>query len=350
MAEPLGIGIIGAGKAGQGYARTIQGSGTARVVGLCAAHEDSARGAARRLQVPFWTADHRRLVEHPEVEAVIVASPDRFHREHAEAAARAGRHVLCEKPMCRSLEEADSMIQACREAGVCLMVGFTERYTHPCRDAHRRIQEGQIGRPRMILARRCHPRSVVRGRRWLNDRETGGVLSYAGTHNIDLICWFMGEAPERVYAEMGPLILPEREFTDCAVMTFRFPSGGIATLFETFAYPARYPYSVDRSIEILGQTGLLKVDFMSQPLQVYTAEDHQLGDAVTWPLEEGRITGALLAEVQHFVRCVRERLDPQTGGPEGRLAILIAEAAREASRSGRAVRVAGQEPPGDGQS
>jgi predicted dehydrogenase len=219
------------------------------------------------------------------------------------------------------------------------MVGFTDRFNQPCLEAKKRIEGGEIGAPRMILARRCHPRSVVRGRKWLNDRETGGVLNYAGTHNIDLICWYMGGSPERVHGEMGQLVLGGQDFTDCAVMTFKFPDGGIAVLYETFAYPENYPHGVDRSLEIMGEKGVMRIDLMSQPLQIHTASGYAVADSLTWPQGSHGLEGALRAEVEHFLNCIREGTAPLTGGEQGLLAIRIAEAARQASESGHAVRL-----------
>jgi predicted dehydrogenase len=334
----IGIGIVGAGKAGSNFARTLQGlSERVRLIGFCTAHRNTARQAARSFEAQVGTADLSELLDRADVEAVIVASPDRYHCEQVIAAAEAGKHVLCEKPMCRNVEEAERMIAACRNNGVALMVGFTDRFNQPCLEAKRRIDAGEIGAPRMILARRCHPRSVVRGRRWLNDRETGGVLNYAGTHNIDLICWYMGGAPERVYGEMGQLILEGQDFTDCAVMTFKFPNGGIAALYETFAYPENYPHGVDRSVEILGDRGVIKIDLMSQPLAIHTAEGYSLADSLTWPQSSRGLDGALRAEVEHFLDCIHEGRAPMTGGEEGMLAIRIASAARRASESGQSV-------------
>jgi myo-inositol 2-dehydrogenase/D-chiro-inositol 1-dehydrogenase/scyllo-inositol 2-dehydrogenase (NAD+) len=311
----------------------------ARIVGFCTAHRETAREAARRFKAAVATTDLAELLGTPDVQAVIVASPDRFHCEQVIAAAAAGKHVLCEKPMCRTEQEAERMIAACRRVGVALMVGFTDRFNQPCLEAKQRIERGEIGIPRMILARRCHPRSVVRGRSWLNDGETEGVLNYAGTHNIDLICWYMGGAPERVHGEMGQLILKGQDFTDCAVMTFKFPDGGIASLYETFAYPENYPHGVDRSIEILGDRGVIRIDLMSQPLMIHTAEGCSLADSLTWPLGARGLDGALRAEVEHFLECIRTNSRPMTGGEEGMLAIRIAAAARRASRSGRSVRL-----------
>jgi predicted dehydrogenase len=336
----IGIGIVGAGKAGSNFARALQGlSEQARVVGFCTAHRETALEAAARFEAQLGTDDLPDLLARADVEAVIVASPDRYHCQQVIAAAEAGKHVLCEKPMCRSVEEAERMIDACRDNGVTLMIGFTDRFNQPCLEAKRRIDSGEIGVPRMILARRCHPRSVVRGRRWLNDGETEGVLNYAGTHNIDLICWYMGGAPERVHGEMGQLILEGQDFTDCAVVTFKFPDGGIAALYETFAYPENYPHGVDRSVEILGDGGVIKIDLMSQPLMIHTAEGYSLGDSVTWPQGSRGLGGALRAEAEHFLECIRDGKEPMTGGEQGKLAIRIAAAARQASESGRSVRI-----------
>lgn len=334
----IGIGLVGAGKAGNNFAQALQGlSAQARVIGFCTAHGETAREAARRFQAQLGTDDLSQLIERADVEAVIVASPDRYHCEQVIAAAEAGKHVLCEKPMCRNVEETERMIAACRDNGVILMIGFTDRFNQPCLEAKRRIEAGEIGVPRMILARRCHPRSVVRGRRWLNDGETGGVLNYAGTHNIDLICWYMGGAPERVHGEMGQLILEGQDFTDCAVMTFKFPDGGIAALYETFAYPQNYPHGVDRSVEILGDKGVIKIDLMSQPLMIHTADGYSLADSLTWPEDSRGLDGALRVEVEHFLDCIRDGKRPMTGGEEGKLAIRIASAARRASESGQSV-------------
>ncbi len=333
----VGIGIIGGGKAGRNFALAIRSCAGAEVRMFCTRSEDSARTAAEFCGVAGWTADYPAMLQDPDIHAVIVATPDEFHCEHTVLAARAKKHVLCEKPMCRSPEEADLMIREARENGVILMVGFTERYSHPCMEARRRIDAGEIGTPRMMLARRCHPLSVLRGRAWVNDVETGGVLNYAGPHNIDLVCWLMGGPPERVYAEMGQLILKDQDFTDCAVMTFRFPNGSIATLYETFAYPGAYPHGVDRNIEILGERGVLHVDFMSQPLKVYTDAGYEVADSVTWPMGERGIQGTLLAEVEHFIACVREGRTPLTTGEDGKLAMRIALSAREAAKTGKAI-------------
>ena len=339
MDKPLGIAVIGAGKGGTNLAMAIEACSDAEVVRVVSRTEASARRLAEALGIERYGTRLDEALADDGVEAVVVATPDRLHCEQTIAAARAGKHVLCEKPMCRSEAEAEAMIRAAEDAGVTLMVGFTERFNQPCVEAKQRIDAGEIGTPVMILARRCHPKTLVRGRDWLTDEETGGVLNYAGTHNIDLICWLMDSKPARVYAEMGQLVLKDRNFTDCVVMTFRFENGGLATLYESFAYPDPYPQSVDRSIEVLGTEGCLTVDLMRQPLSVHSREGFKIADCVTWPRVYGQLVGAIVAEAEHFVRAVREGTPVLTPGEVGLTAIRLAQAAREAFETGRAVSV-----------
>lgn len=339
MSGTVKIAIIGAGKAGTNLAVAFNECPEAQVVRVVSRRETSARRLAELLGTDRFGTDLDEALADQNVDAVVVATPNRFHCEQTIAAARAGKHILCEKPMCNSVAEAESMIHTAKEAEVTLMVGFSDRFNQPCLEAKERIDAGEIGDPVMILARRCHPKSLVRGRDWLNDTETGGVLNYAGAHNIDMICWFMNSKPVRVYAEMGQLVLEGQDFTDCAVMTFRFENGAVAVLYESFAYPDPYPHSVDRSIEVLGKKGRILVDLMRQPLTVDSERGFRLHDAVTWPMIEGRIGGAIVAEARHFARSIAAGKPVMTPGETGLRAIRLAEAARKAFESGRAVSV-----------
>lgn len=339
MKDHLGVAIVGAGKAGTNLGTVLTVCPAAEVVRVVSRTEASARRLAERLGVDRFGTDLDEALEDGGVDAVVIATPDKFHCAQAVAAAKAGKHILCEKPMCNSEAEAETMIQAARDAGVTLMIGFSDRFNQPCLEAKERIDAGEIGEPVMILARRAHPKFIVRGRDWLNDTETGGVLNYAGTHNIDMICWFMNSRPVRVYAEMGRLVLEGQDFTDSAVMTFRFENGGVGALYESFGYPDPYPHGVDRSIEVLGKKGRLLVDLMRQPLTINSETGFQVHDAMTWPMVEGKLGGALLAEAEHFVQAVAENRPVMTPGESGLRAIRLARAAHEAFRTGRAAEV-----------
>ncbi len=337
MEPKVQVAIVGAGKAGAAHAQAFSECEGSRVVRVMSRTMASAQALARACGAERFGTDFAEVCDDPNVDAVVIASPDRHHHEQAVMAAQAGKHILCEKPLCRSEEEALDMIRAAEAARVVLMVGFVERFNHPCAEAKRRIDAGEIGRPAMILARRCHQKKVVRDRAWLNDEETGGVLSYAGTHNLDLMCWLMGSRPVRVYCESGRLVLAEsQKFTDSAVMTLLFENRGIGCLYESFGYPDAYPHSVDRSIEVLGDRGSLRIDLMRQPLTVVTEQTVTLADSLTWPQLDGRLGGAISNQARHFVSCILERQPVLAPGEAGLLSIRIAEAARRAAESGQA--------------
>jgi predicted dehydrogenase len=335
MTEKLAVAIAGAGKAGSLLALAFNHHPRAAVVRVCSGSDESARRLADELGVSAWGCDYDAVVADPAVDAVAVASPNAFHCRQTVEALGAGKHVYCEKPMANSVREAGEMRAAEEASGKTLMIGFTERFNQPVREAKARIDRGDIGRPVMALARRCHPRFVVRGRTWLNDRETGGVINYVGTHNLDLLCWLLDSRPERIYAEAGRLVLPpEQAFTDSAVMTLRFESGAIATLYETFGYPDPYPQGCDRNIEILGTEGVITIDLMRQPLNVFDASGLSIGDAVTWPWTEGPPQGAIAAIVDHFVEAVLDSKPVLTPGQAGMQAMMLAEAANRAAHTG----------------
>ena len=125
--EKLHIAIVGAGKAGTIHAGAFSGCGRAEVVRVVSRTRESARKLAETLPGAAYGTGLDEALDDPRVGAVVVASPDRFHHPQAAAALRRGKHVLVEKPMCRTGEEARDLIAAAREAGVVLMAGFVER-------------------------------------------------------------------------------------------------------------------------------------------------------------------------------------------------------------------------------
>lgn len=335
MDGTLKLAISGAGKAGTLLARALRQHPRAEVVRICSGSVASAETLAEELGVADFGNEYAHVAADPRVDAVVVASPNRFHCEQTVSALHAGKHVYCEKPMCNTRDEAREMLGAAAACGKVLMVGFTERFNQPFIEAKARIDRGEIGRPVMILARRCHPKFIVRGRDWLNDRETGGVVNYAGTHNLDLVCWLMGSEPIRLYAESGRLVLPaEQQFTDSAVMTLKFSNGSIAALYESFGYPDPYPQGCDRSIEVLGTAGCIKLDMMRQPLNVFSSGGYEVADALTWPWTSGEVEGAVRSIVSHFVAAVLDGMPVLTDGEAGMRALRLAEAANLAAATG----------------
>jgi myo-inositol 2-dehydrogenase/D-chiro-inositol 1-dehydrogenase len=146
MNETVRVGLVGLGRMGRFHAANLAGRiPGARLVRVADAAEDVARENAARLGGAEWSTRYEDLLEDPEVEAVVVASPTPLHAEMAEAAAQAGKHIFCEKPVSLELERTREVIEAVRLAGVKLQVGFHRRFDPDYRATKEKISAGHIG-------------------------------------------------------------------------------------------------------------------------------------------------------------------------------------------------------------
>ena len=328
MKKTINVAIIGVGKSGMAFGKVLQSLPNVNIHAIAASRAESAQNAAAALGVERWYTDYRKLLEDKEVNAVFIATPTYLHADMVVAAAQAQKHMLCEKPMSLTLEEADSMIEATRSAQVKFMVGFTERFNVPFIRVKEMIASGRIGTPVMLWCQRGHP---LRKEEWItDDAKSGGALIHTGVHNIDLIRWFTNSEVCRVYAEMGNLIATDSNFTDSTALVLRMESGAIATLVENYAFPATMPHSVDRGMEILGTEGIIRVDMLNQPISVWDSTGVKIEDTLTWPQIAGEIKGAIKAEIEYFIKCITQDINPEVGGKEGRKSLEVAIAAREA--------------------
>lgn len=327
------LGLIGAGKGGRAVALSLKGLPEVELTALCSSRESTAREAAGLYGVERHYGDYRELLGDNAVDAVFIAAPNHLHCEMAVAAAQAKKHILCDKPMALSLQDADTMIDAARRNGVKLMVGFSERFITSFARARELIESGKIGEPVMVYAKRAHkPRHD-----WVADASrSGGVLVLAGVHNIDLTLWLTGSTPKRLYAEMGSFVY-KSDYVDNVALVMRLQNDAIVSIFESYTLPHKTPHSVDRRIEIIGTEGTLDVDMMKQPLVCCTHEELWLEDTLTWPLIRGAMSGCIQAELREFAHCITEDREPEANGEAGRLSLAVALAAHTAFREKRVV-------------
>jgi len=333
--EEVRIGIIGVGPGGRSLAKAAKSIREARLVSVVASRAERSRAASQQLGAEKWHADIEKMLEDAEIDAVCIASPNHLHAEMTIAAVRAGKHVLCEKPMALNLEDADRMIEEARKAKMKLMIGFTERFNPAVIQAKQEIDQGRIGQPVMIWAKRGHPYGKEDWR--VDPRKSGDLLVHNGIHNIDLMLWMIGSPVTRVYAEMDTLVHPEHEMSDSAAALLRFENGAIGLLMEIWMQPKSMPIVPDRSLEILGTTGVIYLDLFRQPMAVCDESGWRYQDVLTWPEEGEGIGGAIEKEMRHFVDCILDDKEPLVTGIDGRRALEVALACQQARNTGQAV-------------
>lgn len=201
--RPIGICVVGCGQIARQHLNAVAAlEGEARLVSVVDTDEERARQVAERFGVPHWSTDFAEAFARPEVEAAVLCLPHHLHAPISIAAARAGVHVLCEKPMALNAQEAGAMVAAAEESGVRLMIGHSRRFSPAADRARRLVAAGALGELRHISSI-LQMQVVAPSTEWRRSRrETGGfMIPIFGTHLIDLLTWVSGYAVRRVYCQ-----------------------------------------------------------------------------------------------------------------------------------------------------
>jgi predicted dehydrogenase len=263
------------------------------------------------------------LLDRADVRAVVIASPRRFHEEHAVAAAASGKDVFVEKPIATTLEGADRVIAAARRAGVRLQVGFQRRYDPAYVEARRIVWGGELGRPRFY-------RGINRDREGPvgppGSMETNDILTESAIHDLDGACWMFADNVAGVRASLAivgdPATTPGPDLT---MVELQFADGAVAHIEAMRG--ARYAYDI-RS-EIVCEDGAVMVGGFAQTMLTVLHAGERRADMYPGFLE--RYADAYLAEVRDFVAGVTDRRPPAVTGEDGRRALAIAFAAERAA-------------------
>jgi predicted dehydrogenase len=267
------VGLIGCGSIALGahVPALARLTSVARMVGICDVRVDVAEQTARSLGVERWTADFHDLLGDSTLDAVIITTPEFLHAEHTIAAAQAGKHVLCEKPIAATLAEADAMIAAAQQAGIHFMVAHSRRFTARYQMVRRLLDSGALGETVLIRENERRPRaqySVLnlpvqvwqpepdRRQSWKDiARYSGGVARGHAIHEMDLFRWFAGAEGQSVYAE-SKITVPGREVPDALTVHVEFENGVLAACDLYTQAPSGYPYF--HQLEIIGTRAVLR--------------------------------------------------------------------------------------------
>ena len=329
------VGIIGVGKAGLLFGKAVRASRNGELVALAAQTQEEAHSVGGLLGCANNTGNWHDLVNDDAVQAVFICSPTHLHAQMTIAAARAGKHVLCDKPMCLSSQDADDMTAACTHAGVLLMVGFIERFNPAFRVIKDAIAQGKIGDPVMVSCRRAHP--PRKGSWIMDDAKSGGAFLHTGCHNIDLVQWLFESPVAEVSAQQKQSGI-SLGFTDISAVIGKLRNGVLLSMVESYAHPTTMPMGVDRSFEILGTAGSLYLDLLRSPVTLCNDQGWQYQDVLTWVETDGQLSGALTSETEYFLQCVQQGCQPaQAQAADGKRTILVYEAAKRAAAEGRRI-------------
>lgn len=327
------IGVIGLGRMGQVYAthvaQQIQG---ARLVAAVDPRPEVRDAFQNKVDGVTFYADAEALWSHPQLDAVIVATPTSTHRDMVIAAAQAGKHIFCEKPTALSLRATDEMIYAVEQAGVIFQIGFMRRFDEAYASAKAKIDAGEIGQPVAIrsIGRDPHRTSLE----FADPSVSGGLILDMGIHDFDLLRWLMADEVERVYTETASLVYPELTTVgdvDNAMISLKFQRGGLGNV--EVSRTAVYGYDIQ--CEVVGAEGTLQIGYLKQTPVTVLNKQGVSHDVV--PHFPQRFGPAYTRQIEHFADCLKTGKAPMVTPQDARAALHIGLAATRSQHTGQVV-------------
>ncbi len=321
---PIGVGILSfAHVHAPGYAACLRRTPGVELAAI--ADDDAARGraAVARFGGDFH-ADYRELLARDDIAAVVITAPNALHRELTLAAAAAGKHVLCEKPLATTRADGLAMIAACREAGVKLQTAFPMRFSAPAIALREAVRGGAIGTPLAVMA--TNPGRMPAG--WFSDPALagGGAVMDHTVHVADLLRWIFEREITRVYAEIDTRLHPGIAVDDVAMLLLELDGGLPASLDPSWKRLATWPIWGGVTLQVVGDRGVVAMDAFAQNLQHFDERDGRY-TLVPWAGGE-----ADLGLVGAFIAAVRDDTPPPVSGEDGLRATEVALCAYESAR------------------
>ena len=340
---PVKVGIIGSQFEADIHAFSLGAvPEAAELVAVASPTPGHAAGLAKKYNIPRVFTDHKKMLAEKDIEMVTITAPNYLHAQMTIDIANAGKHVVCEKPLCMTLEEADVMIEACRKKGVLLLYAeelfFTPKYVK----AKEMADQGAFGRVYMVKQSEKHfgPHAAWF---WDVEKSGGGVFMDMGCHGIAFCHWFLGRPKiKNVYCQMGTYVHADKtKGEDNSICVIEFENDALGLVEDSWARRG----GMEDRIEVYGEGGVTYADLhMGNALPTYS--EYGYGYAVekapstkgwTYPVYEELWNYGFPQEMRHFARCVRGKEEPQATGEDGRLVQEVLYAGYQSAGTGRKV-------------
>ena len=335
------IGLVGYGFMGRMHAECYAASGKAQIVAVADVEADRREEASAKLGCPAFHSIQAMLTG-ADLDAVDVCTPTYLHEEHVIAAANAGKHIFCEKPLSLATDSCDLMISAAKSARVILMVGHVVRFWPDCVVLKSVLDSGRLGNPVWASARRLGPPATWAWQGWLQDpARSGGAILDLHIHDLDYLAWILGR-PTQV---MSAGVKTKTGAYDTALTTCIGHADGIASQAEgSLAMPDGFPFT--SRIMVVCENGSAIFDIGAS----HTLVVRPAGAAEEYPEVPAPVAGTASAggnvsslggyynEIVYFLDCIAENKQPETITPDdAAFAVRLCLAARESAETGRVV-------------
>jgi predicted dehydrogenase len=343
-----GFGIVGAGMIAHFQGRAVRDLKNAKLIGFCDQIEAAAKRAGEEFGV-HWTTNYPEFLARDDIDIISICTPSGTHRDCAVPAAKAGKHVIVEKPLEITLGKCDAIINACRAAGVKLCGIFPSRFSDSSQTVKKALEKGRFGRltlgdayVKWWRSQEYYDKGGWKGTRAM---DGGGALMNQSIHAVDLLQWFMGPV-ESVTAATGTLVHERIEVEDTAVATLKFRNGALGVIEgATSVFPGFM-----KKIEISGDQGSVVLE--EEDIKVWQfAKERPEDQKIREELGSKTMTGGGAADpkaIGHeghrrqfadFLKALDKGTEPLVNGEEARKAVEIILGIYKAAETGRPVKL-----------
>lgn len=342
MSQPVRVGLVGSQFISTIHAESLQRCAHAVLEAVASPTPGHAAAFAERWKIPRHFTDYRQMLALESLDMIVIGAPTNWHCQITVDAAAAGKHVVCEKPLCLNLAEADRMIAACRAANVKLMYAeelcFAPKYVR----LKQLLDEGALGRPVLLKQSEKHDGPHA-AHFWDVEQAGGGVTMDMGCHAIEFFRWMLGRPAIRsVYAQMSTSVHGAKtRGDDNALLILEFDGGVTALAEESWTKLG----GMDDRAEVHGSQGVAYADLLhGNAIETYSQNGYgyaveKAGSTRGWSfaIYEEAWNYGFPQELAHFVDCVRLDQTPLVTGEDGRAVLEAVFAAYESAGTGRKV-------------
>ena len=338
MAQTVGFAVVGVGLVGPTHARFIHQAEGAELKVICDLREDRGKPLADQYGAE-WLTDYHEVLKRPDIQVVNICLPTALHLEVATAAAKAGKHVIVEKPIELNLDRALELITVCRTHGVKLATIFNRRFVFGTRRAHDAVRNGELGK--LIVAdmvfKSWRTQEYYSGSGWRGTwgKEGGAALINQGVHGVDLMTWIAG--PIKRVQGYARHLRHDIEADDTTIAVCEYESGALGVIESTTSV---YPRQPDR-IDLHGEKGTIVIEdykIAKWELDGVAQGEPSPADLALPGADRGTSVGHFL-QIQDMVRAIQERRDPVIKGEDALRSLAVIQAIYESGRTGQPVDV-----------
>ncbi len=324
--KPLRVAVIGVGSMGQNHARIYFHSENAHLVAVSDNYEPNAEKIGKKYNIPYYQNYHEML-EKEQIDAISIAVPTSLHKEVALACIQHQKHLLLEKPIASTEQEAQEIINSANKNNITLMIGHIERFNTAITALKERLNNSDLGEIYKINIERVGP---------FPTRITDvGVIIDLSVHDIDIINYLLESDPQQLYAQTQQKLHPTHEDAVTSLITYK--NGVHAILNINYLSPTKI-----RQLQIFGKKGMFHVNYLDQELYFY--QNNSFTSDNWESVTEGEMKKIIVAkkeplqqEIEHFITCIKENTPPLITGYDGLKSLQIANNLLKSAQENRII-------------